>query len=73
MLKYYYDLNRETPVHLIMDECCKTLGIAPDEPLSAEKTAELKALITYRLGHYSLGLPYVETITPEEFANILQK
>lgn len=73
MIKSYYDSNRETPVHLIMEECCKTLGIAPDEPLSAEKAEELKMLATYRLGHYGFGLPYVETITAEQFAEILQK
>jgi hypothetical protein len=73
MIKYYYDSNLETPVHLIMEECCKTLGIAPDEPLSAEKAEELKMLMTYRLGHYGLGLPYVEVITAERFAEILQK
>ena len=73
MIKYYYDSNRETPVHLIMEECYKTLGIAPDEPLSAEKAEELKMLTTYRLGHYGLGLPYVEAITAEQFAEILQK
>ena len=73
MIKYYYDLNLETPVHLIMEECCKTLGIAPNEPMFAEKAEELKILMTYRLGHYGLGLPYVEVITAERFAEILQK
>ncbi len=73
LVKYYYDLNRETPVHLIMDACYKTLGIAPDEPLSAKKAAELEMLVAYRLDHYKLGLPYVEAITPERLAEILRK
>jgi hypothetical protein len=73
MFKYYYDSNGETPVYLIMEECCKTLGIAPDEPLSTEKAEELKMLAAYRLGHYGLGLPYVEGITAERFAEILRK
>jgi hypothetical protein len=73
MFKYYYDSNREIPVYLIMEECCKTLGIAPDEPLSTEKAEELKMLAAYRLGHYGLRLPYVEGITAERFAEILRK
>jgi HNH endonuclease len=71
IVKYYYASNRETPVHLIMEDCCKTLGITPDEQLPAEKAAELEMLVSYRLGHYMLGVPYIEEITRERFAEIL--
>jgi hypothetical protein len=73
IFEYYYESNRETPFRLIMDDCCKTLGIAPDEPLSAEKEAELRTLFGYRLTHYGLDLPYVEAITPERFTEILRE
>ena len=73
LYRHYVDLNQERAVSEIIDECIASLSLAPDQPLPAEQQDKLIKLATYRLGHYALGLPYVEPISSERIAEMVRK
>jgi hypothetical protein len=73
MLKHYVESCQPRAVSEIVDDCIASLSLAPDQSLTPEQQAELTKLISYRLGHYAMSLPYVETLSPERSAEIVRK
>jgi hypothetical protein len=73
MLKHYVQSSQSRAVSEIADECMASLFLAPGQALTPEQQIEFTKLMSYRLGHYAMSLPYVETLSSERSAEIVRK
>jgi HNH endonuclease len=73
MLKHYVESSQPRALSEIADECMASLSLAPDQALTPEQQIKFTKLLSYRLGHYAMSLPYVETLSSERSAEIVRK
>jgi HNH endonuclease len=73
MLRHYVKTYEPEAMAEIVDGCVSSLSLTHDQSLTPEQQEELTKLITYRLGHYVMNLPYVETLSSERTAEIVRK
>ena len=72
LVKHYFESNRNKPILRIIEDCFKTLGLVPDQIVPADKLQDLIKLVSYRVSHHALGLPYEERLTAEQLAALLK-
>ena len=64
ILSHFFDANQKEARLKIIEDCFKTLGLIPDQPVPPERLRDLIKLVSYRLTHHAFGMPHVVQIPP---------